>query len=131
MRMLRPQPGYLIRVNRGERAHIWTGGDTACRMWSTGGLGTRGYEVHDDPGGRKICQMCARLAPRPAPVELVHMTAKTLMEQLAKSLHNGRNTALEAAILVCEDCVKDGDSAETCLKMLRDLREMLNPRMDS
>lgn len=34
--------GYIVRCNiKGNpsgRTHLWTGDDTACRMWSTGGL---------------------------------------------------------------------------------------------
>ncbi len=55
------QVEYLIR-NKPKakmRAHIWTGTDTACRMWSTGGLISRkGYSVHSTAEGRDICQMC-------------------------------------------------------------------------
>jgi hypothetical protein len=52
---------YLIRTN-GQKvsAHYWVGSDTACRMWSTGGIG-RGrnkFALHDEPGNHPICSMC-------------------------------------------------------------------------
>lgn len=47
------------------------------------------------------------------------------------AVRTSRNQALDTAIAICQDCVKDGDSAETCLKMLRDLKGMMNPKMDS
>lgn len=52
-------------------------------------------------------------------------------KQITLSVRAGRNLALDTAIAICEDCVKGGDSVETCLKMLRDLREMMNSKMDS
>ncbi len=51
---------YLIR-NKGtkNKTHIWTGEDTACRMWSTGGLASsKGYTVHQGTDGHEICHMC-------------------------------------------------------------------------
>ena len=39
-------------------AHIWTGNDTACRMWSTGGFLMGNKKLHDDAGKRRICMMC-------------------------------------------------------------------------
>ncbi len=53
---------YLIRKKGWKnRAHLWIGGDTACRMYSTGGLGRNAkhrYAVHDTPRGRQVCSMC-------------------------------------------------------------------------
>ncbi len=54
---------FLIRDRKTKaRAHIWTGADTACRMWSTGGLLGSGYTVQATDDGRQICQMCAGVA---------------------------------------------------------------------
>jgi len=55
---------YLIRA-KGEKvaAHLWRDGDTACRMWSTGGMNhQRDYRVLDSPGAHKICTMCQKNA---------------------------------------------------------------------
>lgn len=59
---------YLIRkTGRKQKAHIWFEGplegasDTACRMWSTGGLRQDRYEVRTDRGEREICHMCQHL----------------------------------------------------------------------
>ena len=52
---------YLIR-KKGEKkaAHIWTGTDTSCRMWSTGGLNrvTKKWLLADDTQGLEVCTMC-------------------------------------------------------------------------
>ncbi len=54
---------FLIR-NRGkkQKAHIWLGKDTACKMWSTGGLKASGFDLHDDPQGKDVCTMCCNAA---------------------------------------------------------------------
>lgn len=53
---------YLIRVHglgsKSPRAHLWTGTDTVCRMWSTGGLAKSKYSVQADSRGLEICTMC-------------------------------------------------------------------------
>ena len=50
---------YLIRSKgKTPRAHLWTGTDTVCRMWSTGGLQQSNYSVHSDRGCLEICMMC-------------------------------------------------------------------------
>jgi len=48
---------YYFFKKRSTAAHIWTGEDTACRMYSTGGLRKSG-KVFDDRGERRICTMC-------------------------------------------------------------------------
>jgi hypothetical protein len=51
---------YLIR-EKGQKtaAHIWTGIDTSCTMYSTGGLtSSKGYRLSDSNEGRKVCTMC-------------------------------------------------------------------------
>lgn len=52
-------------------AHIWVPsgdhgrGDTACRMWSTGGIHSHTrYSVFDDRRGRDVCQNCRNLYER-------------------------------------------------------------------
>jgi hypothetical protein len=56
---------FLIR-DKGTKnsAHYWDGNDTACRMWSTGGMNKdRKWSVHADPGSHPICSMCASAWP--------------------------------------------------------------------
>jgi hypothetical protein len=50
---------YLIR-KRGnkQKAHIWNGEDTACRMWSTGGLKKELFVIDETSLGKDICVMC-------------------------------------------------------------------------
>src|SRR5271166_5532841 len=61
-----PQDGrrYLVK-NHGKktRAHYWTGSDTVCRMWSTGGLRDKSrYSVTSDDAGLPVCQLCQNQA---------------------------------------------------------------------
>jgi hypothetical protein len=55
---------YLVKTKGPDgkqlgRCHIWDGGDTLCRMWSTGGIGTRGcWVVTDEKPVRGICSNC-------------------------------------------------------------------------
>lgn len=57
----RPREGYFYNTNsRRDLAHIWTGTDTACRMWSSGGIGSRsGWSVHAESAGKRICHQCS------------------------------------------------------------------------
>ena len=56
---------YLIR-NRGskQKAHIWTGKDTVCRMWSTGGMKQESFTVNKTTLGKDLCLMCSHIGPR-------------------------------------------------------------------
>jgi hypothetical protein len=57
---------FLIRKRGAKaKAHLWTGADTVCRMWSTGGLKQESYEVRPDRGLHETCHMCAQLAGSP------------------------------------------------------------------
>lgn len=47
------------RVTKKTRVHIWTGFDTACRMYSTGGLRPEKYQVSKTDMGLSTCLMCA------------------------------------------------------------------------
>jgi hypothetical protein len=50
---------FLIRKTGAKaRAHLWMGDDTACRMWSTGGLKRSRFEVRSERGDHEICVMC-------------------------------------------------------------------------
>jgi len=50
---------YLVNPQRRAKSHIWTGNDTLCKMWSTGGLKRESYEVAEQPGLNGICSMCS------------------------------------------------------------------------
>ena len=51
---------YFFRAKaKNNSAHLWTGDDTACRMWSTGGMDrSRRWETSTDPGERRVCKLC-------------------------------------------------------------------------
>jgi 5-methylcytosine-specific restriction endonuclease McrA len=52
---------YLYRTNKKKYvAHIWMGDDTACTMWSTGGLkkNCKDWVHSNDNNGRRICNSC-------------------------------------------------------------------------
>ncbi len=49
---------YLLK-DRAQVAHYWTGSDTLCRLWSTGGIVEKSaFSVSGDDKGRRICLMC-------------------------------------------------------------------------
>lgn len=51
---------YLYRQKGKTAAHVWTGTDTACRMWTTGGMRqTKSYVKVEERGERRLCNMCA------------------------------------------------------------------------
>lgn len=78
VRTFQPSPldGWLIRkTGERARAHIWSGADTVCRMWSTGGLIQSKYQIASDRGEHPVCHICQRLSraqrPRRAPADVV------------------------------------------------------------
>lgn len=50
--------GYLIRKKKAKVAHYWDGQDTFCRLFSTGGMAQRRYELKKEKEGLTICAMC-------------------------------------------------------------------------
>jgi hypothetical protein len=54
---------YLTKKNS-KVVHFWTGTDTACRQWSTGGLKKENYEVVTNTMGKDICNQCGIVAVR-------------------------------------------------------------------
>lgn len=59
------QSKYLVRINGSQKPgkilHFWheSTHDTACRMWSTGGLDwSKQWEIRDSLGEGKLCHMC-------------------------------------------------------------------------
>lgn len=53
---------YLVRKNKPRTAHIWTGFDTVCRMYSTGGMNKKKYHVVEK-NDLPICTMCGNKKP--------------------------------------------------------------------
>ena len=50
---------YLVNKSKENgRAHLWDEGDTYCKMYSTGGLRKKRYEVVDDKEDKEVCLMC-------------------------------------------------------------------------
>lgn len=49
---------FLMRKKNPKTAHMWLGNDTACRMYSTGGLVKSKYSLSNDKQDLRICQMC-------------------------------------------------------------------------
>lgn len=50
---------YLISKRKAKVAHIWTGTDTVCRMFSTGGMNKSKY-IQAHASELPICQLCAK-----------------------------------------------------------------------
>ena len=57
---------YLVNRKKGrkkKRAHRWTGADTACRMWSTGGITQKKkWVVENTTCGLEVCLLCIKKA---------------------------------------------------------------------
>ena len=51
---------YLGRKTGSGRMHLWTGLDTVCKMYSTGGLRASKYKPFLQKDHRPICQNCVR-----------------------------------------------------------------------
>jgi len=50
---------YLYCANKKDPVlHLWTGSDTVCTLFSTGGMGTRNKRLTDKTFGRRVCRMC-------------------------------------------------------------------------
>lgn len=67
---------FLVRVSKtGACAHVWTGQDTACKMWRSGGLKPNGVRLSSTQLGRRLCGLCAaesgvKCEPGSAPKDL-------------------------------------------------------------
>lgn len=55
---------YLVRKRKPRVAHIWIDTDTACRMYSTGGLMKKKYIVAYGATSLPICTMCGNVMMR-------------------------------------------------------------------
>lgn len=53
---------YLFNAQKTKSSyHLWDGEDTACRMYSTGGIRPtkpKWLVVFEPPKGKELCQMC-------------------------------------------------------------------------
>lgn len=49
---------YLIRKKKAKVAHIFSGDDTLCRMYSTGGLAKKKYIISYESKSLPICELC-------------------------------------------------------------------------
>lgn len=55
---------YLVRKSKPRVAHIWKGADTACRLYSTGGMRKKKYTVAYSATTLPICTMCDNVMMR-------------------------------------------------------------------
>lgn len=68
---------------KNQRAHLWDGKNTLCRMWSTGGLrAKKKFGVYDSNMGRKICHMCRERALIDGNYDMNALLPADEMEQL-------------------------------------------------
>jgi len=58
---------YLVSKKKNSAAHIWTGNDTACRLFSTGGMGKKRKDVSTHTYGKRVCHMCQSVMSRDDP----------------------------------------------------------------
>jgi thiamine biosynthesis protein ThiC len=59
---------FLVRKKKAVTAHTWTGYDTVCRLYSTGGMNKKRYEVVSK-SDLPLCTMCgnkAKIYPKDA-----------------------------------------------------------------
>lgn len=68
--------------------------------------------------------------PLPPLPPAVDRTMSIIESQLTMSVQFGRTLGLNAAITIVERFALTGDSAETALKALRHLKEIMNQKLD-
>ena len=49
---------YLVRRTKAKTYHLWTGKDTVCKMFLTGGLNKNKYNTVSSVDGLHLCTMC-------------------------------------------------------------------------
>lgn len=55
---------YLLNPKKKKSSsHIWTGADTACRLYSTGGMVPSKQQIFSQTFGKPLCQMCINASP--------------------------------------------------------------------
>lgn len=70
--------GFLVKRGGGGVAHIWDGKDSACRMYSTGGLPKRKYAYAISSDTRRICRNCVNVLGHNPADELESLPGKEL-----------------------------------------------------
>ena len=55
---------YLVRKRKRKVAHIWSGTDTACKMYSSNCWSKDKFLVLDKPGNLPVCHMCKTVSER-------------------------------------------------------------------
>lgn len=56
---------YLLNPNkRKSTAHLWTGSNTVCRMYGSGGMNKRKQRLSATAMGKPICTMCLNVNSR-------------------------------------------------------------------
>lgn len=58
--MITNKQGFIFRRTSKKRrvVHVWTGSDTVCRMWSTGGMVHSKFDYVESPEGFTLCANC-------------------------------------------------------------------------
>lgn len=60
--------GYMVLCKElgfpNGKSHVWTGNDTLCRMWSTGGLNRERYWKFFESPPTEMCHQCATVRKR-------------------------------------------------------------------
>lgn len=60
---------YLVNKKKPNgMMHIWTGSDTKCRMWSTGGIINKKKWAKTPEQSGRICKMCEAAKNDPSPI---------------------------------------------------------------
>lgn len=59
------------------------------------------------------------------------MIDPTTSRIIKEAMEASRNNTLDCAIEICDELARTGHGAECCLKALRYMRDILNPKMDS
>ena len=53
---------YLLNPRKKiSKAHLWTGSDSYCSMFTTGGMRKEKQQLFETPLGKKICLMCSNV----------------------------------------------------------------------
>lgn len=117
---------FLVHKRKEKRAaHLWIGdaNDTACRMYSTGGIRKDLYEVVEHPGSRGICTMCMNAVRGTAPVRYVTITC-TDSDTHERQEMQSNCPPPEAARLLIEGiatmCAKHGASIDVTIEAIRE-----------
>lgn len=91
---------YLLNASKEKSsAHLFTDGDTLCKMFSTGGMNKRKHQLFSSDMGKEICTMCssvlrkqlnAEIAKEPLPPVQQRPTPSQLTRMANEILRSGR-----------------------------------------